>query len=395
MGFFDFFRRARGHPSSVAPTAKPGAIQIRAIQKPDGSEWCPVGYTALSDVPEIKAGIRKVAELMSVMPLHLMENTPNGNIRRDDELSRKLDITPCKYLTRPQWIYKIVYDMLTSGNSYGIPVYSGSYLDYIIPVTTSASTDPDEKGGYTVLINGVEYEPDEVLHFVYNPDKYMPWLGRGLTQELHGVVRALAQARKTTQAIMESPMPAIVVRVDNLTEDLSTPEGRAEISERYIESVDAGKPWVISAEHFELQQIKPLSLSDLAIKDDIEISTKAAAAILGVPAYVLGVGEFKKDEYNNFISTKLLPLAVLIEQELTRKLLYSPSLFFRFSNRQLFSYTMEERLAFSTALHDRGILSGNEVRIDFGLEPVEGLDERKVLENYIPVTKIGDQNKIN
>ena len=56
---------------------------------------------------------------------------------------------------------------------------------------------------------------------------------------------------------------------------------------------------------------------------------------------------------------------------------------------------MEERLAFSTALHDRGILSGNEVRIDCGLEPAKGLDERTVLENYIPVTKIGDQNKIN
>ena len=332
---------------------------------------------------------------MSVMPLHLLENTPNGNIRRNDELSRKLDITPCRYLSRPQWISKVVRDMLETGNSYGIPIYNGSYLDYIIPVTTGAALMPDGPDGYTVNINGVVYGPDEVLHFAYNAAPECPWDGKGLKVDLQSMIRALAQAKTTTQAVLENPMPSVIVRVDNLLEDLSTPEGRKEISDRYVKSVDAGTPWVLSADNFDVQQVKPLSISDLAIKDGIEISTKQAAAVLGVPASVLGVGEFRKDEFNNFISTRLQPLAVLIEQELTRKLLYSPSLFFRFSNRQLYSYTMEERLAFSTALHDRGILSGNEVRIDFGLEPAKGLDERKVLENYIPVTKIGDQNKIN
>lgn len=397
MGFFDFIKRNRGHPSTEpAPAAtKPGTIELRAVKVNPGEPWCPLGYTPLSQAPEIKAGIRKIAELMSVMPLHLLENTPKGNIRINNELSRKLDITPCRYLSRPQWITKIIRDMLEKGNSYGLPVYSGSYLDYITPVTTGATIINDMRGGYTVDINGVTYEPDEILHFSYNADPEIPWDGKGLKCELRSLIEGLAQAKTTSQAIMANPMPSVVVRVDNLLEDLSTPEGRKEINDRYISSVDAGTPWVLSAENFELQQIKPLSLSDLAIKDGIEINTKQAAAVLGVPPFVLGVGEFKKDEYNNFISTKLQPLAVLIEQELTRKLLYSPDYFFRFSNRQLYSYTMEERLKFSTALHDRGILSGNEVRTDFDLDPVKGLDERKVLENYIPVDSIGNQSKLN
>ncbi|MBO6011582.1 MAG: phage portal protein, partial [Oscillospiraceae bacterium] len=344
---------------------------------------------------EIKAGIRRIAELMSVMPLHLLENTANGNVRRNDELSRKLDITPCRNLSRPQWITKIVRDMLESGNSYGIPVYNGSYLDYIIPVTAGAALIPEGPDGYTVNINGVVYEPDEVLHFAYNAAPECPWDGKGLKVELQSMITALAQAKTTTQAIMENPMPSIVVRVDNTMEDLSTPEGRKEISDRFIKSVDAGTPWILSANNFDLQQIKPLSLNDLAIKDGIEISTKQAAAVLGVPPSVLGVGSFSKDEYNNFISTRLQPLAVLIEQELTRKLLYSPSLFFRFSTRQLFSYTLEERLRYETALVDRGILSGNEVREDFGLEPVDGLDERRILENFIPYSMSGNQAKLN
>ena len=395
MGLFDFLKRGRGHPSSAGAAAEPGTIQIRAVNIERGEAWCPLGYTPLSQAPEIKAGIRRIAELMSVMPLHLLENTANGNVRRNDELSRKLDITPCRNLSRPQWITKIVRDMLESGNSYGIPVYNGSYLDYIIPVTAGAALMPEGPDGYTVNINGVVYEPDEVLHFAYNAAPECPWDGKGLKVELQSMITALAQAKTTTQAIMENPMPSIVVRVDNTMEDLSTPEGRKEISDRFIKSVDAGTPWILSANNFDLQQIKPLSLNDLAIKDGIEISTKQAAAVLGVPPSVLGVGSFSKEEYNNFISTRLQPLAVLIEQELTRKLLYSPSLFFRFSTRQLFSYTLEERLRYETALVDRGILSGNEVREDFGLEPVDGLDERRILENFIPYSMSGNQAKLN
>lgn len=393
MGIFDIFKRNRGHPAEKAGTAS--TLQIRAVTKPDGSPWCPIGYTPLSDVPEIKAGMRKIAELMSVMPLHLMRNTPNGNVRENNELSKKLDVNPCKRLTRPQWIYKIVMDMLLKGNSYGIPVYRERILANIIPVTMGGVIEPDGLGDYTVTINGIDYDPDEILHFVYNSDPDNPWNGRGLAPELRTVINALKQASVTSQAIMENPMPAVVIRVDNLLEDLSTPEGRKELSDRYIKSVDAGTPWMISAANFEVQQIKPLSLNDLAIKDDIEINKKTAAAILGVPPFVLGTGDFDKDAFNNFVSSRLQPIAVLIEQELTRKLLYSPDLFFKFSNRQLYSYTMEERLKFSTALMDRGVLSGNEVRIEFDMEPVEGLDERKVLENYIPVSMSGNQNKLN
>lgn len=395
MGIFDVFKRNRGHPVSSLNREADTVLQVRGISLDKSEAWCPVGYTKLSDVPEIKAGIRKIAELMSVMPLHLLENTSKGNVRVNNELSRKLDVTPCKYLSRPQWITNVVKDMIVNGNSFGIPVFKGRLLDYIIPVTTGGDIIQNGMDDYAVIIDGVTYGPDEILHFSYNAEPESPWRGCGLKAELRGVVGALAQARKTAKTIMERPMPAIAVRTYNLGEDLSTSEGRKEIADRFISSVDAGTPWVISAENFELQQIKPMSLSDLAIRDDIEINTRAAASIIGVPAYVLGVGEFKQDEYNNFVSTKLLPIAVLIEQELTRKLINSPNYFIRFSNRQLYSYTMEERLNFSTELYDRGILSGNEVRMDFDLEPVEGLDERKVLENYIPIEMTGKQKKLN
>lgn len=47
-----------------------------------------------------------------------------------------------------------------------------------------------------------------------------------------------------------------------------------------------------------------------------------------------------------------------------------------------------------TAFGDRGWITGNEARDRINLEPKEGLDELKVLENYIPADKSGDQKKL-
>ena len=45
-------------------------------------------------------------------------------------------------------------------------------------------------------------------------------------------------------------------------------------------------------------------------------------------------------------------------------------------------------------LSDKGIVTGNEVRDIMGMPPIDGLDELRILENYIPVDRIGDQKKL-
>lgn len=356
------------------------------------------GYTNLADNPEIITAVNKIAKLIGSMTIHLMQNTEDGDVRIRNELSRKIDINPNENMTRSlfvQWIVSTLY-LYGAGNAVVWPQFRRGYLRDLKPVPPAmVSFIPDGIWDYRVQINGKEYDPDEILHFVLNPGNYYPWRGQGLQVALKDVANNLKQAAATEKGFMQSKWkPSIIVKVDSLTEEFASPEGRSRLLHDYIDTTEAGEPWMIPAEQFSIEQIKPLSLSDLALADMVQLDKKTVASILGVPPFVLGVGDFHREEWNNFISSTIMPLAQMIEQELTKKLLYSPEFYFRFNPRSLYNYELRDLAAIADDQYIRGIMTGNETRSWLGLPPMDGLDQLVILENYLPIDRIGDQKKL-
>ena len=389
--------KKRENNTDTAPALQP---KVGFLLSQDAYDTlCISGYTRLDQIPEIVTGCYRKASLLASMTIHLMANTNKGDIRIQNELSRKIDIDPNSYMTRSNFLTIVIMNMLLYGRGNSIVRVNTKKgllesLDPIPPGRVSIVSDAYGYG-YKVIIDGVERDPDDVLHFVYNPDPYEPWRGRGMQIILKDLAQNLKQAAATERGFMESKWkPSVIVKVDGLTEEFSSPAGRKKLLDSYIETSAVGEPWMIPAEQFQIEQIRPLSLADLAIKDTVELDKRTVAAILGVPPFLLGVGQFKRDEWNNFINSEIRSLAKIIEQELTRKLIYKPEWYLRFNILSLMDYDLNTIASVFCMLQDRGDVSGNEVRDRLGMSPVDGLDERKVLENYIPVDMSGKQKKL-
>lgn len=359
---------------------------------------CSSGYTNLAHNPEIITAVNRIAELIASMTIRLMQNTEDGDKRISNGLSRHLDIEPNKNMTRKAWMQNIVRTMLLDGdgNQITYPKTSGGLLTDLIPIPPGAVSFMPDGNDYQVLIGGVPYNPDDLLHFVLNPDPDYPWKGIGYRIALKDVADNLKQAAKTKKGFLSSEWkPSLVIKTEGSADGFGSPEARSKLLEDYIQTNKVGQPWIIPSDSFAVEQVKPLSLTDLAIAENVELDKKTVAAIIGVPAFVLGIGTFSQGEWNNFIDSKIMTIATGIQQELTRKLLIAPDLHFQFNPRSLHAYGIKELTEVGTTLYRNGLAYGNEVRDWVGMNPIKGLNELVILENFIPIEKIGQQKKLN
>ena len=358
-------------------------------------------YIPLVESPEVKAGVEKIAEIVSLMTIHLMENSESGDKRIINELSKKIDIYPNKYVNRQMFVSWIVQEMLLYGNAIVLPKIltrgGKTFIDDLIQIPYRKRTinDSEDGYGYYVDIKGNEFDEEEILNFRLNPDMDRPWIGASQEVILRDFIDNLGQANLTTKDFMENKMlPNVIVKVSGLTGDMDNEEGRSEIENRFLSRAKSGQPWIIPSELMQIEQIKPTTLQDIAIDKTIKINKESVASILGIPAFLLGVGVFNKEEYNNFVKTKVSIIAKAIEQELTRKLIIKDDWYFKFNISSLLSYDLIELARIYSDLYTKGLVTGNEVRDKLGISTLDELNELVILENYIPIDKIGDQEKL-
>lgn len=356
------------------------------------------GYRSLAHSPEVVTAVDRIAALMGAMPIHLMRNGENADVREINGLSRIVDISPNAIQTRAmflRWIVRTLY-LDGDGNAVVLPRTENGYLRELRPIPAMYATfNPSSLWGYSVAINGQPHEPASLLHFTLNPGRFYPWLGEGPRVILRDVANNLKQAAATEKGFMESKWkPSVIVKVDALTKEFAGSDGRRKLLDAYVTNSEAGQPWIIPAQQFDVRTVKPLTLNDLALRDTVELDKRAVASILGVPPFVLGVGEFNKNAWNNFVSTVLMPLADTIAQELTKKLLYSSDLYFRFNPRALLDYDITELVKAGAEMVDRMAMRRNEWRDWLGLPYDPEMDELLALENYIPANRLGDQSKL-
>lgn len=358
----------------------------------------PTGYVPITKNEDVRKCIHILADLVSNMTIKLFENGEDGDYRVKDELSKKIDVCPNNLMTRKNFIYNIVKDAIECGNKVAAVKTNGIYIENIIPWAPSTVSFVNiSENGYQISHNGQRFDPDEVLHFVINPSSTTPYIGEGFTATVRQTVQDLAQAQSTKSAFLKSEYkPSLIITTNSDDEAMQTEEGRKNVLDSYVSKTKQGEPWIIPAGEIEVKTIQPLSLNDLAIADTMQLDKRAIARAFGIPPFLIGVGEFNKEAYNNFIATTILSIAMSIQQELTKKLLLSDKRYFKFNIESLMQYSISEKVAYVKEMVGGGILNRNEGRNKLGESPVdiEGMNDFVVLENYVPVAKLGDQKKL-
>lgn len=354
-------------------------------------------YTPIVDTPEVQIALDRIAELIGSMTIHLKKNTEKGDERVVNGLSRKIDIEPNSKMTRSILIQGIVKNMLIYGNAIVVPTYTKEgYIDELKPLDMRGITFVENETGYRIkTIDGIEINNDEFLHFRLNPDLNRPYVGRGYKVYLKDVTDQLNTSRSTITDFMNNRMiPSVVIRVDALTDEFKEEAGKESIYNQYVKRTSAGQPWIIPADLIDIQTIAPLSLKDIAIDDTVKLGKETVANIFGMPAFLLGIGEFEEKAYNHFIRTRIMSIGKIISEELTKKLLFDPDLYFKLNPRSLYAYDTMELANVGADMFTKGIMTGNEVRDWLDLSHKDGLDELIILENYINLDDIDKQGKL-
>lgn len=360
----------------------------------------PEGYTPLAKNERVQKCVYIIADLVSSMTLHLMQNSENGDIRVKNALSKKMDVNPYSMTTRKMFIHKIVKDMCIGGKSFVLPEITGDgFINNLIPLPRERCFLRNKTlTHYQVQYGSQIFEPDEILLFSLNPDETFPYDGKGFTPMVKDAVETYIQANATKKAFLKSKWkPSLIISTTSDAEEITDNEQRAKLIESYTATNEEGAPWLIPAGEIDVKTIQPLTLNDLAVPDSLKLDAQLIASGFGVPSFMVGVGSFDKEEYNNFIAGPIMSIAMIIQQVLTKGTLLSPELYWRFNSRSLMQYNLSEKTAFVKELVNSAMMTRNEGRDEFGYSPSDapGMNDFSTLENYIPVDKIGKQKKLN
>lgn len=387
MGIRDYFKRSQEQPTK--------SNKVGYYMKNDYENVLVGGYTRLSDSPEVVTAINTVADLVSNMTIQLMKNSEKGDTRVKNELSRLVDIAPNAYQTRKSFIFWIVKSMMINGDAVVMPITRNGAIKELRPLPNNKIRfyyDAENEFDYVIKYKNKDYAPEDLLHFVLNPDENLSFIGTSYRVNLNDVTHNLRQASATKRSFMSSEyMPSLVIMVDSdagLDED-----EREKFEKKYLKRKNKNEPLLLPNGLAKLETIKPLTLEDLAIHESVKIDKETVASILGIPSFVLGVGAYSKDEWNNFINTKIMSIAQIIQQTLNR-LIVDDDMYFTFNPRSLYNYSLIEQVDAITSLVKVNTLRRNEGRNWLGLAPDEEMDDLIVLENYLLQQDLSKQGKL-
>lgn len=396
MGVFDFITNAFGkktetrtNNSFVDPSFL-SALQGTGIKVTKDNA---ITFTA------VFCAIRIIAESVAQLPIKLYKKDKNGNrtLETEHPLYTLLSLKPNNYQTKFIFFEKILFDILTNGNSFVRLVRNGgARVVAMLPMDANnvVVNFKDDQLFYTNKDSGETYDSTDVLHFRgITSDGVMGLspidIGRGsiswgLALETYGSTFFGSGAKLS--GVLQSDRALSSEAIERLKNSF----------ERNYTSVSNSNKTLILEEGLKFSPIS-ISNEQAQFLASRAFSINEIARLFNLPPYMLK--ELSKSSFNNievqaaeYVRYTLLPYLKNIENELNIKL-FKPSeygkMFTEFSTNALMRGSAKDRSEFYKTMINSGILSVNECRQLENYNNIESGDD-----HYIPLN-MGTLENIN
>lgn len=336
---------------------------------------------------EFERAVETIGGLLGALTLQVWQSKGNTKERLKNAKSYWLDIEPVRGVTRLEWTKKVVRTMYERGVCF-VSVETDSAGNQL-KILDDALVQTD--GTVRCYKQNVVYKATDLLRFSVGTKPALEAL-----KQTNDNLRMAAALK--ARFLKNSFMPKMVVKVDvDMSALTDENDKRLKVLQNVIaRSSESGQPIVFEQGFAEIQELKGRTYDELGLDVALKDEQLKVAAFFGLPAFLVGAGSFDREEYNLFIKTTFMTLVRMFEQQLSR-VFASKDVYVKYNTERLLSIDLSEQMSFVSECLAQGIMTPNEARQKLGLTPSEakGMNDFRILENYVPVSQLGDQAKLN
>lgn len=310
------------------------------------------------------------------------------------DLAKTLETEPNPWMDTTKFIYKIATILENESTVFIVPLYDDYYQKIIgyYPVQP-LQAEVIEDGGTTYVvfrfINGkraaIPFDEVGIVNKFFYKDAFFGETNDILTDTI-GVMET--QKQGISEGIKQSAMIRFLAKLTGTAKDKTIEEERARWRKYNLAASNNNGVAYVDGKYEDIKQIE--SKPYLVDADQIKAIQENVFNYFGCNKEILQ-NNFNSQQWAAYYEGKVEPFALQLSLVMTNMTFTSEQKTrkneIQFTSNRLQYASADEKLKVSTDLIDRGVLSRNEVREIFNLEPIEGGDEYVIRAEYINAKK--------
>lgn len=369
MALLELLQRAR--TPEVRKTAYKGSQSLAPLavwQGWPGYESYPwVTEDQVLGLPVVGGFLDITTSLLLQMPLH---GYRSGQLLTQDP-AVLLNPTPGPTRTFADFISEYLRDVFLFGNYVAVlgPKNAAGWPDLFVPVPNGQWGIQVVGDQYAYLINGAQYQPEDVFHVAVNALNGS-LVGRGILSLYPALIASCVAAESWAASYFQGgavPPGALKHPNPELT------QAQADALKAKMKSVAMLREWAILPGGTELQVLSA-DAEKAQLNETRRLNSQQLAMAVGIPGALLGLDSPSltyrniTDVFQQFITTTVMSYIVPLEQQMTLQCL-PRGVFARFFPGAVLRPDLESRVNLATQTVQAGLYTAEEALAFFNLGP--------------------------